>query len=100
MTEPNPTRHMLQAAVAHLATPDGQRETYLSSNLAKARASIATVCKLARRIDAQAEDVGIALGRGDGSPVRFAEVTAETVRDLRIACADLETFCRLYEEDQ
>jgi hypothetical protein len=70
---------------------------YLASPLGKARSRISEIERLSRKLNAQAHDVGIALTRGTGA-LEFAEITAETVRDLRIAAADLETYCRLIEE--
>lgn len=76
--------------------PDQSR--YLASNIGKARREIARIERLAHRIAALANDVGVALSRGTDA-VSFAEMTAETVRDLRIAAMDLETFVKLIEEE-
>jgi hypothetical protein len=74
------------------------RAHYLASNIGKARACIFEIARLTRKLDAQANDVAIALTRGTDA-VSFAEMTAETVRDLRIAAMDLETFCKLIEDE-
>ena len=86
-------RDMLAASVVQIET---ERARYLASHLGKARARIALIGRLTRKLDAQAHDVGVALTRGTDA-LTLAQETAETVRDLRMAAADLEAFVRLHE---
>jgi hypothetical protein len=74
------------------------RAHYLASNIGKARICISEIARLTRKLDAQSEAVGIALTRGTDA-VSFAEMTAETVRDLRIAATNLETFAKLIKDE-
>ena len=93
--KPRTYRDMIRDAQFAMQREQDSRQAYLTSNLGKARASIAKGCRAAERLHARLNDVGSALSRGDGSAVRKAEDAAEVLRDLRLLVADVEAFVRL-----
>ena len=93
--KPRTYRDMIRDAQFAMQREQDSRQAYLTSNLGKARASIAKGCRAAERLHARLNDVGSALSRGDGSAIRKAEDAFATMRELRQIVADMEAFVRL-----
>lgn len=74
------------------------KDSYMSSNTGKARASIANACELADKVKFALNDLATAISRGDGT--KFArERLADAVLDLRLVVADADAFVRLMEAE-
>jgi hypothetical protein len=84
-----------------LFTPTFQpttRAAYMSSNLGKARASIANACELSDKVKAALDDLSTAITVGNGTK-RARERLADAVLDLRLVAADADAYCRLMESE-
>lgn len=74
------------------------RESYMSSNTGKARASIANACKLAEEVKFALNDLATAITVGNGTKFARARL-ADAVLDLRLVVADADAFVRLMEAE-
>lgn len=74
------------------------RESYMTSNTGKARASIANGVELARQVKEALDDLATALTVGNGTK-NARERLADAMLDLRLVVADADAFVRLLEAE-
>lgn len=74
------------------------RESYMSSNTGKARASIANASELADKVKSALDDLATAITVGNGTKIARDRL-GDAVLDLRLVCADADAFVRLMEAE-
>lgn len=92
----NPLSH---AQILTPRFPAMTQRDYLSSNLGRARASIAASSELADKVKSALDGLATAISVGNGTKIA-RERLADALLDLRVMVADVDAFVRLDEAEK